>query len=534
MLIHGTDAQGIDGTVKRILGLPDEDGEDPVPKLDHEVGQHVLVPEGVARPVHARRGEGMKEPGCYGCEEPKPGGLVQSWTGHGRLDELELAGGEHKHAQEQPAVPPALDVRRAVGAVPVADRHVHDLQVQVGGSEKQVEIPEWVEIPEEGAVGDDPFVIGAPEDLGPAKGVLERLAQDPGEEDAECLVRAHVQEPHRRLFHGVDEPGAVGEFGAAADHGLVELGHLLRGDGEVRVQDDEEVAFGDREAGADGVALAAAGLLQGLDSFARVGLGDPDNFLPGIVPGVSLDKDELCARAHLGGALHGGLDVAGLVAGGDDDGYGQGAGLLPAHRAGHAEDRKVEPGQQGANPAVQCAAQPKRAHRAKYPGLDDKGLPIGEGEESHHVLVGEPVACRVLRLYPEQSGEGKGRPPEGRRVVDDEPGAGMGMLVQALKHLLDVGGEIERVGDEDAVEALAEIEGFGRLDVELASGRLLAGAGDLALRKIYAHPPARLYQPQEAARAAADLEDGSIRGNQQVVVVGQHPAVAERNPAGVA
>ena len=57
------------------------------------------------------------------------------WSG-----EFEFAGGEEHHAQQQPAVAPALDVGRAVGAFLVADRHIGDLQVEFGGAKEQVEI----------------------------------------------------------------------------------------------------------------------------------------------------------------------------------------------------------------------------------------------------------------------------------------------------------------------------------------------------------------------------------------------------------
>src|SRR5690242_15121276 len=45
-------------------------------------------------------------------------------------DELQLAGGEEHHAQQEPAVFPTLDVGLAIGALAVADGHVGDLEVE--------------------------------------------------------------------------------------------------------------------------------------------------------------------------------------------------------------------------------------------------------------------------------------------------------------------------------------------------------------------------------------------------------------------
>ena len=63
------------------------------------------------------------------------------------------------HAQQQPAVPAAADVRVAVGPRAVAHRHVDDLQVQPGRAEEQVEVAEGVEVAEVRAAGGDPLVV---------------------------------------------------------------------------------------------------------------------------------------------------------------------------------------------------------------------------------------------------------------------------------------------------------------------------------------------------------------------------------------
>ena len=64
-----------------------------------------------------------------------------------RLD-AELPEREDRHAQKEPAVAPAADVRLPVRARLVADRHVHDLQVEARRPEQEVEVAERVELPE--------------------------------------------------------------------------------------------------------------------------------------------------------------------------------------------------------------------------------------------------------------------------------------------------------------------------------------------------------------------------------------------------
>ena len=51
------------------------------------------------------------------------------------LDELQLARSEHHHPKEEPTVLPALDVRRPVGPLLVADGNIRNLQIQFRGPE---------------------------------------------------------------------------------------------------------------------------------------------------------------------------------------------------------------------------------------------------------------------------------------------------------------------------------------------------------------------------------------------------------------
>ena len=99
---------------------------------------------------------------------------------------------------------------------------------------------------------------------------------------------------------------------------VVEAGQILGRHGEVGVEDHEDVARGVREAEPDGVALAASGLAEEPAESPRVRGDGPLDCAAGVVGRVAFDEDELRAGAHLGRALEDGVDVPGLVAGGDD------------------------------------------------------------------------------------------------------------------------------------------------------------------------------------------------------------------------
>src|SRR5580700_9439216 len=55
---------------------------------------------------------------------------------------------KRNHSQQQQAVPETGNLRFAVRSVCVADRYFHDLKAQLGRSENEIEIAEWVEITE--------------------------------------------------------------------------------------------------------------------------------------------------------------------------------------------------------------------------------------------------------------------------------------------------------------------------------------------------------------------------------------------------
>ena len=126
--------------------------------------QDASVPLAVDLPEERLRAEDRRGATSVVCgwstSRPRVAG-VSSQRAQRPSHELEAARGDPDHAQQQPAVAPALDVRLAVRALAVADRHVHDAQVQLRRAEEQVEVAERIEVAEVRAVGGDPLVVSS-------------------------------------------------------------------------------------------------------------------------------------------------------------------------------------------------------------------------------------------------------------------------------------------------------------------------------------------------------------------------------------
>jgi hypothetical protein len=100
---------------------------------------------------------------------------------------------ESEHPQQQPSVRPALDIGLPVSPFVIAHRHVDDLEVELGRTKYQIEVAERIEIAEVGSVGGDRIVVGPAQNLGAAQRILDVLAEQPGEGQAEKLVAEEVQ-----------------------------------------------------------------------------------------------------------------------------------------------------------------------------------------------------------------------------------------------------------------------------------------------------------------------------------------------------
>jgi hypothetical protein len=287
------------------------------------------------------------------------------------------------------------------------------------------EVAERVELAEVRPIRRDARVVFAAQHLGAAEGVLHGLAEKPGEDEAEGLVGAEIQELHRPPLHRVDEPHAVGEIGAVARDHVEELRQLLRRHREVSVEDHEHVASGRRETGAHGVALAPAGLSQAADGLVGMGRGDASDLLPGVVTGVTLDEDQFHAPAHGWYALDGGGDVARFIARGDDDGNAKRrrirrAGVFPS---GGDEHREAEPLQQRGGPAVEQRGDAQGLEGQQDASVPRHGRPTAQPQQIQHIGRGQPAVLRLPRLEAQEFRERQQRPPERVLEVDHQLGA---------------------------------------------------------------------------------------------------------------
>src|ERR1700686_1740798 len=130
-------------------------------------------------------------------------------------NELDLLSGKHHHPQKQPTASPALNVSSSISTIAITDRQIEGFQIQLGRSEKQIKIPERVEVAKVLTVCRDRVVIRLPHHLSAAKGVLQRLSEQPRKCQAEKLVADEIKKTHRLLLHRINQARAVGKVSLA-------------------------------------------------------------------------------------------------------------------------------------------------------------------------------------------------------------------------------------------------------------------------------------------------------------------------------
>src|SRR5581483_3786580 len=170
--------------------------------------------------------------------------------------ELEQAEPGPPRACEEEAVAEHVGLRVAVDPRPVADRDLDDPEHLLRGAEEQEEVTEGVGAGEERALALDRLVVPAEERLRPAERVPDALPENPREEEAENFVAEVVERAHRLALHRVDEARAVRELAHAVAQRGVELRQVLGRDGEIAVEDHQDVAARSGESLPNPLALA--------------------------------------------------------------------------------------------------------------------------------------------------------------------------------------------------------------------------------------------------------------------------------------
>ena len=82
----------------------------------------------------------------------------------------------------------AMDIGGTVGPLLVANGHFENFEIELGRSEQQVEISEWIEFAEIGSVRCDTFIVSSEQHFRPTERVLDPFAEQPRKCHAEKLI----------------------------------------------------------------------------------------------------------------------------------------------------------------------------------------------------------------------------------------------------------------------------------------------------------------------------------------------------------
>ena len=159
---------------------------------------------------------------------------------------------------------PAGYIRISVNPFAIMDWDFDNLQPHPRSTKNQIEIAERIEVAKEGAISGQPAIVRTANHLGAAQRVSEPLAKYKGESHREEFVAKKVEEAHRLLFHGVDQPRAIDEFAFLRAIDAVESNELLRRCGYIGIKNHEDIVFGCPETFAYGVTFADAILPENL------------------------------------------------------------------------------------------------------------------------------------------------------------------------------------------------------------------------------------------------------------------------------
>jgi hypothetical protein len=225
--------------------------------------------------------------------------------------------------------------------------------------------------------------------------------------------------------------------------------------------------------------------------------------------------------------LDGGEDIAGFVAGGDDDGavvMGGGEEVLWAG-AGDHEDGEAEVFEEGGDPAIE-----ERAEDGGFDGPEDAVFffdlfPAGEMEEVAEVVGGEPVLLGCGGFGAEGFGEFKDGAPEVVEGIQDEAGLRGSELVEVLEDGLDIGEVIGEVGEDDVIELAGGGGGIGGAEVEFEVGEAFFGLLDDGGAEVDTDAVGGVEGMEEFTGAAADFEDAGLWGDEEAVVMLHEPLV---------
>ena len=293
---------------------------------------------------------------------------------------------------------------------------------------------------------------------------------------------------------------------------------MFRRHGEVGVENEEQIAGGDGEGLAHGPALALAVLFERLDVPLREFRLHALNHFPGVVLRSPLDKNNFRARSHLRGALDGGLDVAGLVPGRDDDGTAVvpgGTRLGPRPR--HQEYSEAKGPTERRKPAIKERADQRGAHRPEDARVHFDQFPACQVQQVLHIRRRKPVLLRGGCLGSDLFRKGQDGAPEVVKEIKHQTGVRFGKAMCPGEQLLNVRHIIHQVGNQDVVEGCLDGKGGDICHMEFELGMALSRLFDDGLAEIDPHSVRRFHCGEQFTGAAPQFQHPHSRWNQEPV-----------------
>src|SRR5579859_8163806 len=139
------------------------------------------------------------------------------------------------HANKQRPMRQHADLTVPKGASSVAHRDIDQLIAQPDGAKQQIEVSKRIEI------GCNRIIIAFKQGFCSAEGIGDILTEQPAKSDAKENIAKTIQPPHGAVFLRIDKACPVGKPTFTGYERIIKLGHILRGNGNVTVQDHEYV-----------------------------------------------------------------------------------------------------------------------------------------------------------------------------------------------------------------------------------------------------------------------------------------------------
>src|SRR6266404_507838 len=117
---------------------------------------------------------------------------------------LHAPGREDQHAQKNPPMAPALNVRRPVSSLVIMYGDLDDFQSHPGCAKQKIKVAEWIEIAKEFPGRREPLIVRSRQHFRAAQGILEALTKHERKGSCKKFVRHNIEKTHSFLFHRIN------------------------------------------------------------------------------------------------------------------------------------------------------------------------------------------------------------------------------------------------------------------------------------------------------------------------------------------